>query len=50
MGIARALDRIRSYRRTVNELSNLRDRDLADLGISRSDIPAIARQASRTAA
>ena len=30
------------YRRTVRELSALSDRDLADIGIARSDIPAIA--------
>ncbi|MGP6089762.1 DUF1127 domain-containing protein [Antarctobacter jejuensis] len=33
------------YRRTVGELQALRDRDLADLGFHRSDIPRIARQA-----
>ena len=35
----------RSYRRTVNELSALSNRELADLGISRGDIPFIARRA-----
>ncbi len=33
------------YRRTVEELQALSDRDLADLGMHRSDIPRIARQA-----
>src|SRR5262245_7366246 len=36
--IARAIQ----YRRTSAELASLNDRTLADLGISRSDIPAIA--------
>lgn len=33
------------YRRTVDELHALSDRDLADLGFHRSEIPRIARQA-----
>ncbi len=35
----------RAYRRTVSELSALSNRELSDLGISRSDIPFIARRA-----
>ena len=35
----------RSYRRTVNELNALSNRELADLGIIRADIPFIARRA-----
>ena len=35
----------RSYRRTVRELSVLSNRELQDLGISRSDIQFIARRA-----
>jgi uncharacterized protein YjiS (DUF1127 family) len=35
----------RSYRRTVAELSALSNRELADLGISRSDIMFVARKA-----
>lgn len=35
------------YSRTVNELSALSNRELADLGISRSDILRIAREAAR---
>ena len=31
------------YRRTYNELNRLSNRELADLGISRYDIPRIAR-------
>lgn len=37
----------RSYYNSVAELSAMSDRDLADIGISRSDIPAVARQAAR---
>jgi len=36
-----------AIRRTFNELHALNDRELADLGISRADIPHIARQAGR---
>ncbi|SHJ12874.1 DUF1127 domain-containing protein [Wenxinia saemankumensis] len=35
----------RTYRATFNELSALNDRDLADLGIARSQIRSIALQA-----
>ena len=34
------------YARTVNELSSLSDRELADIGVARSDIKAIAREAA----
>lgn len=34
----------RAYRRTVTELSALSNRELDDLGISRGDIPYIARR------
>ncbi len=36
----------RKYRQTYNELMRLSNRDLADLGISAGDIPAIARKAA----
>ena len=36
----------RKYRETYNELMRLSTRDLADLGISRVDIPAIARKSA----
>jgi YD repeat-containing protein len=36
----------RKYRQTYNELMQLSSRDLADVGISRSEIPAIARQSA----
>lgn len=37
----------KSYRNTVRELSNLSDRELNDLGISRCDIPRIAKESNR---
>lgn len=37
-----------AYNATVNELSDLSDRDLADIGISRADIPSIARQTAKS--
>lgn len=36
------------YSRTVQELDSLSNRDLADLGIARSDIPRLAREAARS--
>ncbi|GAA4534462.1 hypothetical protein GCM10023174_30410 [Chelativorans composti] len=36
----------RRYRETMNELSRLSNRELADLGISRSEIPYVARKSS----
>ena len=41
-----ALERRRVYLRTVAELTNLSDRDLADLGLSRTNINAIAHEAA----
>ena len=38
-----------AYQKTVDELSQYTDRELADIGLSRSMIPAIAREASRSA-
>ena len=40
-----AIQRWREYRRTIAELGGLSDRELADLGISRSDINTVAREA-----
>lgn len=37
------------YHRTMEELSRLTDRDLADMGMSRGDIPFIARRSADTA-
>jgi uncharacterized protein YjiS (DUF1127 family) len=36
------------YNRTVSELNSLSNRELADLGIMRADIPQLARQAVRS--
>lgn len=36
------------YSRTLQELDSLSNRDLADLGISRADIPRLAREAARS--
>ena len=38
----------RNYERSLGELSRLGDRELADIGIVRSDIPRIAWENSRT--
>ena len=40
--IARRFHAWRRYGATVNELAHLSDRELADIGITRSDIPRIA--------
>jgi uncharacterized protein YjiS (DUF1127 family) len=42
--LRRAWTEHRLYRDTVRELSQLTDRDLADLGVHRSNIPEIARE------
>lgn len=47
MSISRTLKSWRQYRSTVSELNGLTARELSDLGISRSDIPNVARQAVR---
>jgi uncharacterized protein YjiS (DUF1127 family) len=39
----------RAYNDTVAELDALSDRDLADIGVARCDIPAIAREAAANA-
>ena len=36
------------YARTLQELDSLSNRDLADLGISRADIPRLARESARS--
>jgi uncharacterized protein YjiS (DUF1127 family) len=41
------LERRQQYRHTLGELSRLSDRDLADIGIARCDIPMIAAEATR---
>lgn len=47
MNIARSYSNWRRYRETCSELGRLSQRELSDLGISRADIPSIARQATR---
>jgi len=47
MNITRSIKAWRSARRTYNELNNLSQRELADLGIHRSEISDIARKAYR---
>ncbi len=47
MNLARSFQSWRRYRETAAELNSLSQRELGDLGISRSDIPRIARRASR---
>lgn len=40
------ISRYAMYRRTMNELSALNDRELADLGLNRSQLSRVARQAT----
>jgi len=44
--LARQFRRWQVYNRTVNELSGLDDRSLADINVSRSEIRALAREAA----
>ena len=44
MNILRSYQNWRRYRETCNELGRLSNRELTDLGISRSDIPFVARK------
>ena len=46
--IASKISQWRRYRVSVRALSNLSDRELADLGIVRSDIEFVSRKAVRT--
>ena len=45
MNLIRNFRNWRRYRETVSELNRLSNRELLDLGISRSDIPFVARKA-----
>ena len=47
MSIIRFLHAWKDYGETVRELSHLNDRELADLGITRSDIPHVAWEHAR---
>ena len=40
-------DRWQRYQRTLHELESLSNRELADIGISRFDIPLLARESVR---
>ena len=40
--IAKSITKYNRYRRTFRELSNLTNRELADIGIARCDIPNVA--------
>lgn len=42
ISIIRAFRAFRDYQRNVSELSQLSDRELADIGLDRSDIPRVA--------
>lgn len=42
MNFVRNLQQYRRYRQTVKELSRLSSRELADIGITRCDIPSVA--------
>ena len=46
MNIVRSFSNWRRYRETCGELNRLSQRELSDLGLSRADIPAIARKAA----
>ena len=47
--LIRFIHQWKQYNRSLNELSRLGDRELADIGINRTDIPAVAWQASQEA-
>lgn len=42
--VANVIAAARTERATIKELNNLSDRDLDDIGISRADIPYVAKQ------
>ena len=41
--LTQRLSGLRAYRRTLNELAQLSDRELADIGVHRANIDAVAR-------
>jgi uncharacterized protein YjiS (DUF1127 family) len=45
--IVRAFQEWRRYHQSLSELSRLGDRQLADIGVSRSDISRLARSSAR---
>ncbi len=42
LSILRAIQSFKDYHRNLRELSQLTDRELADIGIDRADIPRVA--------
>jgi|UniRef100_Q07MJ5 uncharacterized protein YjiS (DUF1127 family) len=42
VSLIRMIRQFRDYQRNVSELSQLSDRELADIGLDRSDIPRVA--------
>jgi uncharacterized protein YjiS (DUF1127 family) len=42
LSLIRMIQAFRDYQRNVGELSKLSDRELADIGLDRSDIPHVA--------
>ena len=42
LSLIRMIQAFRDYQRNVDELSQLSDRELADIGLDRSDIPRVA--------
>ena len=42
LSLIRMFQAFREYQRNVSELSQLSDRELADIGLDRSDIPRVA--------
>ena len=42
LSLIRMIQSFRDYQRNVSELSQLSDRELADIGLDRSDIPRVA--------
>jgi uncharacterized protein YjiS (DUF1127 family) len=45
--LVRFIQSWKSYNRSLSELNRLGDRELADIGVSRSDIPRLAWNASQ---
>jgi uncharacterized protein YjiS (DUF1127 family) len=45
--ISKSIAKYNRYRRTLNELSRLTNRELADIGIARCDIPNVANNLVR---
>ena len=45
--LVRFIQSWKNYNRSLNELSRLGDRELADIGVSRSDLPRLAWNAAQ---